>query len=538
MSEENVVIIMSGGVGARFGATIPKQYNLIAGRPVIDYVIDAVERSQKTDKVVVVMDSQWLPYSLKLKQAGFVFAKNGDTRQQSMLNGLTVIKERYDCRKVVIVDAVVPFLFPELIDDYFDKLDTYDAVITSQRITGGLTDIYNNNLDRDDYIVTQSPEGFRFELLWDNYKLNFPYQETAGMLPAGSKRYYHYDFKNNLKLTYDFELIYAEYMLQSMGRIAPEKRVYFDKELLLTSGLQEYLYRNDQEAVSDWIASVYACMPDLIERWKITSFLPNQRSRFGLVLQADSQVYGKVIMKFIPAFVGRYEREKESMEVLSRNMMCELLDAVDKYHCMLLKRISPATYGKLDETGRLEEFYKRVIDSAVPLESSLEVQHIRNYCDELTEKWREESAIPYLRKEVCQALLDAISLYHNTFDTEQHYVIHGDLHASNILDDGKHCWAIDPCGYVAPLEFECVRFILNDVRSTAVESRSQRFDFLITWFGQFVDPVKLAKACIIDGAFIAFNSTFEHETPEETWFILENIRCATEWLELRNIRIE
>ena len=39
----NIVIIMSGGVGQRFGAAIPKQYNLIAGRPVIDYVVDACD---------------------------------------------------------------------------------------------------------------------------------------------------------------------------------------------------------------------------------------------------------------------------------------------------------------------------------------------------------------------------------------------------------------------------------------------------------------------------------------------------------------
>lgn len=37
----NVAMIMSGGVGKRFGTMLPKQYNLIHGRPVIDYVIDA-----------------------------------------------------------------------------------------------------------------------------------------------------------------------------------------------------------------------------------------------------------------------------------------------------------------------------------------------------------------------------------------------------------------------------------------------------------------------------------------------------------------
>ena len=134
-----------------------------------------------------------------------------------MYNGLKLIHDQYACEKVVIVDAVAPFLRADILDDYFRKLDEYDAVITAQKITGGFTDIHNSRLDREQFIITQSPEGFRFPLLWNNYDLNFPYQETAGMLPDSATRYYNYGFKNNLKLTYDFELQYAEFMLRHFG---------------------------------------------------------------------------------------------------------------------------------------------------------------------------------------------------------------------------------------------------------------------------------------------------------------------------------
>ena len=36
-----VVLILGGGIGKRFGTVLPKQYNLIDGKPVIDYVIEA-----------------------------------------------------------------------------------------------------------------------------------------------------------------------------------------------------------------------------------------------------------------------------------------------------------------------------------------------------------------------------------------------------------------------------------------------------------------------------------------------------------------
>ena len=216
----NIVIVMSGGVGERFGTAIPKQYNLIAGRPVIDYVLDAVKDSKRTDRVVIVMDRKWVDYSEMISKGDYDIATNGATRIESMYNGLSLIKEKYACDKIVIVDAVAPFLQADLIDDYFDKLDAYDVVITAQKITGGFTDIHDNRLDREQYIITQSPEAFHFKQLWDNFDLEFPYQETAGMLPDESKRYYNYDFKNNLKLTYDFELAYAEFMLQKLGRIS------------------------------------------------------------------------------------------------------------------------------------------------------------------------------------------------------------------------------------------------------------------------------------------------------------------------------
>ena len=51
----NIVVLLSGGVGKRFGATIPKQYNMIAGRPVIDYVIDAIKESKEADHTVVLL---------------------------------------------------------------------------------------------------------------------------------------------------------------------------------------------------------------------------------------------------------------------------------------------------------------------------------------------------------------------------------------------------------------------------------------------------------------------------------------------------
>ena len=527
----NIVIIMSGGVGSRFGTVIPKQYNMIAGKPVIDYVIDAVKLSQLTDRVVVVMDPQYIGYSESLRQSDFDIAPNGASRLESMYNGLKLIKEKYPCEKVVIVDAVAPFLYAGLIDDYFRKLDEYDAVITAQKITGGFTDINDSRLDREKYIITQSPEGFRFELLWNNFDVDFPYQETAGLLPDGSKRFYNFGFRNNLKLTYDFELSYAEHMLRYLGKINSESNVaFFDKSILITEGLRAFLLRNEFRKTQLWLDEVYMNMPRLISRWQISSFVPNQVSRYGLVLQAKSQTLGDVVIKFIPPFVGRYERELEAMRILPESYMCPLLDADETCGCMLLRRIVPAKYASFEENLKLTELFRNVINDAVEYDESLGLKNIPFYYDELIHKLEHADLMPYGREEIEPELRYAADLYRKVFGDSKLYVLHGDLHELNILDDTKRFWGIDPNGMIAPLELECVRFIRNDVRNHPQFGFAHRFELLLRSFARFVDIHRLADIFIIDMAFTTYNSVFENEDrAQETDADLELIRTAKDW---------
>lgn len=215
----NIIIIMSGGVGNRFGANIPKQYCLLNGRPVIDYVIDAAKGSKVADKVVVVCDPSCIDYSEYLKNSGFDFAVNGKERLDSLKSAFDHIQANYpECERIIILDAVAPFVTSELIDDYLTKLDDNDAVITCQKITGALGNYAYDPLDREEYYMTQSPEAFRFKTLMPYFTTTFPSQELAWQMPRETKKYLNFEFKNNLKLTYDFDLKYASYMLEELKK--------------------------------------------------------------------------------------------------------------------------------------------------------------------------------------------------------------------------------------------------------------------------------------------------------------------------------
>lgn len=518
----NIVVIMSGGIGKRFGSVVPKQYNLISGVPVIDYVIDAVKDSKLTDKVVVVIDDQWISYSDKLKNSGFDFVPNGDTRPKSMKNALDHIKKNYSCDNVLFADAVAPFIYGELIDDYFDKLKEYKAVITAQNITGGFTDTENTPLDREKFIITQSPEAFDFNLLYDNFDVDFKYQETAGMLPSDAKRYYNFDFKNNIKITYDFELKYVETMLKEPNHI--EKKIeptFFDKNILYTKGIKRFYYKNYKDDAEKFISKVYDSLKRIIIDYKLISFLPNQNSMYGLVIDAKSDTLGDIIIKFIPRkiddnIINSFNREVESYQVLSKKYMCELIKVLEPDDALILRKIKGAKYGTFEDNILLTKFFDIVDSELCEYNDGMNLKYITDYYDTLNRKIENIDFVSSHKNEIKEELLLAKSLYDKYFINDKKYVLHLDIHAYNLLNDGKEMRAIDPNGFIAPKAFEYVRFIRNDIRTHKEFDKMARFDLLINYFSKYCDKKKLIAVFIIDLAFCNYNSTFENETDDET----------------------
>ena len=305
--------------------------------------------------------------------------------------------------------------------------------------------------------------------------------------------------------------------------------VALNREILITEGIRTFLLRRSREQTLQWLDMIYSIIPELIRRWRIRSLLPNQFSRYGLVLHAKTETLGKVILKFIPGFVGRFERELEAMKILPGSYMCELIDVAEEFGCMLLKEIVPACYASFGETEKLNTFFSHVIRDAVPWNDAMHLRHIPDYYDELTDKIRNCAAMPYGREQIEPELIEAAELYRAGFQNARRYVLHGDLHENNILDDGKRFYGIDPNGMLGPIELECVRFIRNDVRNHPEDGFEQRFETLLRHFSRFVELDRLLDIFIIDMAFCTYNSVFENEDPKETLDDLELIRIAKDW---------
>lgn len=213
----NAALILSGGVGARFGANVPKQYIRIRRKMVIEYVIEAAMQAESID-VVMVAGADCPQLTTLQKKHGFHRALGGSVRNETLLNGLTALRE-LGCERVVILDAVRPLVTGALLDAYIRLLtEGWDAVSTVQPITDSLGCLDCHEVDRTRYYLMQSPEGYDLPKLLEYFDPNSPLTEVAHQLPADSRIYLYRDFPENPKLTYPWEKMSIAQALKEKGK--------------------------------------------------------------------------------------------------------------------------------------------------------------------------------------------------------------------------------------------------------------------------------------------------------------------------------
>lgn len=169
----NAAVILSGGIGSRLGADIPKQYIEVNGKMIITYSLSTFIAHPLIDVIVVVADHVWaedIRRDLSGLECELRFALPGKTRQFSILNGLTVLHNEYSdmIKKVVIHDAARPLVKAALIDDCLTSCDfSYQGSMPVLPVKDTIYQSFDSDtvsalLDRSTLFAGQSPEAFMF----------------------------------------------------------------------------------------------------------------------------------------------------------------------------------------------------------------------------------------------------------------------------------------------------------------------------------------------------------------------------------------
>lgn len=173
---DTAVIIVAAGRGSRVKGSvedIPKQYRSLGGVPVIARSLAAFDRNRAIDVILPIIrgddmelfQSACGPFSEKITQP----VHGGDTRQQSVLAGLSALSERPP-RHVLIHDAARPFLKARVVDRVLDALQgsagAIPALPVSDTLMRGEGGVVSGTVDRTGLWSAQTPQGFHFNAIF------------------------------------------------------------------------------------------------------------------------------------------------------------------------------------------------------------------------------------------------------------------------------------------------------------------------------------------------------------------------------------
>lgn len=218
-----VALIPAAGAGTRMGEAKPKQYLPIAGKPMLQHVIDTFCASSLIDHVVVVVsaDDSYID-QLTLPPRCQVLRCGGATRQQSVTNGLLALGSQLANDDWVLVhDAARPGLTVALIekliafvrDDPVGGLLAVPVVDTIKHSDGHGRS--QHTVARDLLWAAQTPQMFRYGLLLDALQRAVNMTDEASAIEAlGLQPKLVEGSARNFKVTLPEDVLLAELHLK------------------------------------------------------------------------------------------------------------------------------------------------------------------------------------------------------------------------------------------------------------------------------------------------------------------------------------
>ncbi len=157
-------IILAAGRGERAGGELPKQWCMLAGRPVVAYALDAFRRAGLAP-ILLVIRPEDTPRARALLSEAVETVSGGETRAQSVRNGLEALAGR-GIERVLIHDGARPLVSAALIARVREGLEhapgAAPALPVSDALWLGAEGRVEAAVPRAGLFRAQTPQGFDY----------------------------------------------------------------------------------------------------------------------------------------------------------------------------------------------------------------------------------------------------------------------------------------------------------------------------------------------------------------------------------------
>lgn len=171
-----VAVVLAGGTGTRVGLDLPKQLIKIAGKPIIEHTIAALQESPLVDEILVMMAPGHLDPVRDIVRGGAYpkvtgILEGAGTRNDTTRAAIDAISRGQDECYVLLHDAVRPLLSQDIIEANVRALAEYDAVDTAipsadtiVQVEEG-SELIDDVLRRDLLRRGQTPQSFKLSTI-------------------------------------------------------------------------------------------------------------------------------------------------------------------------------------------------------------------------------------------------------------------------------------------------------------------------------------------------------------------------------------
>lgn len=214
-------VILAAGAGTRFGGGENKVWALLAGQPLLGHGLAAFAACGEVDEIVVVIRSGDEERLASLPPVGLPLAGvvGGERRADSAWAGLSRARGEY----VLVHDGARPLVTPSLIQRVLAAARHHGAAVPVLPVADTVRRardqfLESETLDRRDWALIQTPQGFRRDLLLAAYAeahrrgLDLP-DDAAAVLALGHAVATVPGDPANLKVTRPADLTLAKRIL-------------------------------------------------------------------------------------------------------------------------------------------------------------------------------------------------------------------------------------------------------------------------------------------------------------------------------------